>query len=64
MVFCDRLAFVLNSHIKNGADDFFPLSTPINMDIHPIEGYFVSTKKTFGVQDINGKNYMVTIEEV
>lgn len=64
MVYCDRLAFVLNSHLKTGADDFFPKAGPINMDLHPIEGYFVSTKKTFGVTDINGKDYMVTIEEV
>jgi predicted cupin superfamily sugar epimerase len=33
------------------------------MDLHPEGGYFVSTKKTIEVQDINGKKYLVTVEE-
>lgn len=37
---------------------------PIKMDLHPTEGYFVSTKKTLKVIDINGKKYKVTVEEV
>jgi len=37
---------------------------PVKMDLHPTEGYFVSTKKTLKVIDINGKQYKVTVEEV
>jgi hypothetical protein len=33
------------------------------MDLHPEEGYFMSTKKTIEVEDINGKVYLVTVEE-
>jgi len=33
------------------------------MDLHPTEGYFLSTKKTIEVQDTNGKKYLVTVEE-
>lgn len=36
----------------------------IKMDLHPEEGYFVSTKKTIEIIDINGKQYKVTVEEV
>lgn len=35
----------------------------VKMDLHPTEGYFVSTKKTLEVIDINGKKYKVTVEE-
>jgi hypothetical protein len=33
------------------------------LDLHPTEGYFLSTKKTIEVQDTNGKIYLVTVEE-
>ena len=33
------------------------------MDLHPTEGWFQSTKKAMTVHDINGKAYVVTVEE-
>jgi hypothetical protein len=36
----------------------------INMDLHPIDGYMLSTKKTIGCTDINGKMYKITVEEL
>jgi hypothetical protein len=36
---------------------------PVKMDLHPTEGWFVSTKKTISMVDKNGKRYRVTIEE-
>jgi hypothetical protein len=33
------------------------------MDLHPTEGYFQSTKKVLTVHDVNGKAYVVTVEE-
>ena len=33
------------------------------MDLHPTEGYFQSTKKVLTVHDMNGKAYVVTVEE-
>lgn len=36
----------------------------VQMDLHPEEGYFVSTKKTIEVIDINRKRYKVTVEEL
>lgn len=37
---------------------------PVEMDLHPTEGYFVSTKKTLEIIDTSGKKYKVTVEEV
>lgn len=37
---------------------------PVEMDLHPTEGYFVSTKKTLEIIDNSGKKYKVTVEEV
>jgi hypothetical protein len=45
-------------------DTMMKATGPVNMDLHPTKGYFMSTKKTMGVTDINGKNYMITIEEI
>lgn len=36
----------------------------VQMDLHPEEGYFVSTKKTINVIDINRKQYKITVEEL
>jgi hypothetical protein len=36
----------------------------VKMDLHPVEGYFMSTKKTLEVIDNNGKKYKVTVEEI
>ena len=33
------------------------------MDLHPTEGWFQSTKKVMTMHDINGKAYVVTVEE-
>ena len=59
----DRIKKLLDREI--GDNDTLMQSTgPINMDLHPTEGYFMSTKKTMSVTDRNGKTYMVTVEEV
>jgi hypothetical protein len=34
------------------------------MDLHPTQGYMISTKRTITVQDTNGKQYRITVEEV
>lgn len=35
----------------------------VRWDLHPTEGWFVSTKKTLSVTDAGGKKYRVTVEE-
>jgi hypothetical protein len=59
----DRIKYLLDREIGDN-DTMMEKTGPINMDLHPTEGYFMSTKKTMGVTDINGKNYMITIEEI
>lgn len=36
----------------------------VHWDLHPTEGYMLSTKKTVNVVDKNGKSYRVTVEEI
>lgn len=65
LAYCDKIADVVRKALlKYDADEIVGLVGPIKMDLHPTEGYFVSTKKTINVFDMSGKEYMVTIEEV
>jgi hypothetical protein len=67
LAYCDYIADRIKKllDLEIGDNDTMIMSTgPINMDLHPTEGYFLSTKKTMSVTDRNGKAYMVTIEEV
>ena len=34
-----------------------------NVDLHPTEGWLVSTKKAMTVYDVNGKAYIVSVQE-
>jgi hypothetical protein len=67
LVYCDyiasRVKTLLDREIGDN-DTMMKATGPVNMDLHPTKGYFMSTKKTMGVTDINGKNYMITIEEI
>ena len=69
LAYCDKIADVirtslLKSHSLGFDDDrMIGLVGPVEMDLHPEDGYFVSTKKTIKVSDMNGKMYKVTIEE-
>lgn len=64
LVYCDKIADVIrNALLKYDADEIVGLVGPIKMDLHPTEGYFMSTKKTMVVTDMEGKRYRVTVEE-
>ena len=69
LAYCDKIAYVVRNALvqshKLGLDEeqHIGLVGPIEMDLHPTEGYFQSTKKTLEVSDMNGKIYRVTIEE-
>ena len=36
----------------------------VNYDLHPEQGWMMSTKKTIELTDNNGKMYRVTVEEI
>ena len=63
--YCDKIAdTVRKSLLKHDPQGIIGLIGPIEMDLHPTQGYFQSTKKTIEMTDMNSKKYKITIEEV
>jgi hypothetical protein len=64
LAYCDKIAdSIRKALIKSDPDGIIGPVGPIQMDLHPTEGYFISPKKMMTVHDMNGKAYVVTIEE-
>jgi len=64
LAYCDKIADVIRKALLGyDPDNIIGLIGPIKMDLDPVGGYFVSTKKTMEVIDMNGKKYKVTVEE-
>ena len=65
LAYCDKIAdTVRKSLLKHDPQGIIGLIDPIEMDLHPTQGYFQSTKKTIEMTDMNSKKYKITIEEV
>ena len=65
LAYCDKIAdTVRESLLKHDPQGIIGLIGPIEMDLHPTQGYFQSTKKTIEMTDMNSKKYKITIEEV
>jgi hypothetical protein len=65
LAYCDKIAdTVRKSLLKHDPQGIIGLIGPIEMDLHPTQGYFQSTKKTIEMTDMNSKKYKITIEEV
>lgn len=65
IAYCDKIADVVRKALlKYDPDGIVGLVDQIQMDLHPSEGYFMSTKKTIKVCDMNEKWYKITVEEV
>ena len=65
LAYCDKIADVVRKALmKYDPDNIIGLVGPVQMDLHPTEGWFVSTKKTVDLCDMNGKKYRVTVEEI
>lgn len=66
LAYCDyiaaRLYTLLDREIVDNDTMMASVEHP-QMDLHPTEGWFQSTKKAMTVHDINGKAYVVTVEE-
>ena len=66
LAYCDYIAARIHTLVSNEINDnqtmMESVSTP-KMDLHPTEGYFMSTKKVLTVHDVNGRAYVVTVEE-
>jgi len=64
LAYCDKIAdSIRKAMIQSDPDGIIGPVGPIKMDLHPVGGYFVSTKKTMMVWDMNSKAYSVTVEE-
>ena len=66
LAYCDYIANRIHSLLEREIGDNETLLErvgPTKMDLHPTEGYFMSTKKVMTVHDTNGKAYVVTVEE-
>lgn len=67
LAYCDYIADAISKSLHKDAaspESLVSMVTSPKMDLHPTEGYFVSTKKTINVEDMNGKKYKITVEEV
>ncbi len=70
LAYCDLIANIvynkLNGHSGEGISllekNKFKSDKPI-LDLHPEEGYMISTKRTLMVTDPRGTTYKITIEE-
>lgn len=65
LVYCDWIADLIKVHINEVEviGRKFKASK-VKMDLHPTDGYMMSTTKTIKVKDWNGKQYEITVEEV
>jgi hypothetical protein len=66
LAYCDYMAKVINESLKKDAQvygTFVDSVGKINWDLGE-NGEFLSTKKTMTVVDRNGKNYIVTVQEM
>jgi hypothetical protein len=66
LAYCDYIANRIHTLLEREIGDNETLLErvgPTKMDLHPTEGWFMSTKKVMTVHDTNGKAYVVTIEE-
>lgn len=67
LAYCDFIAATISKTLLAEAKQIGSLiksASHPQMDLHPSDGYFLSTKKTIEVEDCNGKQYKITVEEV
>lgn len=62
LAYCDYIANVVSESLQEDSKMVTWVTKP-KMDLHPEEGYMISTKKTVQCLDVNGKLYNVTVEE-
>ena len=70
LAYCDKIADVIKKALIReidapvyANDGIIRSSGPVQSDLHPEGGWFVSPKKVIQVWDRNGKAYAITVEE-
>jgi hypothetical protein len=67
LAYCDYISALINEKLVNDLDSVQTVLKEVGStkwDLHPEEGYFLSTKKTIDVMDKGGKKYRITVEEL
>ena len=66
LAYCDYIAEQCRQGIlnENPAQDLVKDCSFVKFDLHPTEGYMLSTTKMLTVTDKYGKMYKVTVEEL
>jgi len=68
LAYCDYIALAIGKALKTDAlSNYNSLIKNVGStawDLHPEEGYMLSTTKTIEVEDTQGKMYRVTVEEI
>jgi len=64
LAYCDYIATAIATAMNEEPLCLIEYVGPIEMDLHPTDGYMLSTKKSMSIVDTNGKQYKVTVEEV
>jgi hypothetical protein len=63
--YCDKIAAMINHALNTSDPDGIIMGCgKVRFDLHPEDGYLISTKKKLTVVDKNGKLYQVTVEEL
>lgn len=64
LAYCDYIVTIIKANLLS-FDDMAKIDTvgPIGYDLGP-NGEFLGTKKTLEVTDMNGKRYLITVEEL
>lgn len=66
LAYCDYIAACISKTLIQESKEFggyIKSASHPQMDLHPTEGYFMSSTKTIEVEDMNGKRYVVTVTE-
>ena len=67
LAYCDYIGALINTSLlqdSTSPQGYIASTNGVKMDLHPVDGYFVSTKKIIECSDLNGKRYRVTVEEI
>lgn len=67
LAYCDYIAKKIQTSLRDDSyceGSLIHYVDSVEWDLHPDEGYMLSTTKSIGVQDVGGKRYRITVEEV
>lgn len=67
LAYCDYISSLIHTtflHDSTSPQGLLSSTNGVKWDLHPEEGYMLSTTKTIECVDVNGKKYRVTVEEI